>query len=94
MWSFAIYDRRKRTIFLSRDRFGEKPLYYLKTQRGIFFGSEVKFIRALSGISLNINKRHLYRYLVNGYKSLYKTKELFLRKFEELSYATKTIDTD
>jgi len=94
MWSFALYDRRKQRIILSRDRFGEKPLYFLRTSSGIYFGSEVKFIRALSGIKLKINKRHLYRYLVNGYKSLYKTTDTFFEGIEELPYATNmTIDT-
>ena len=34
MWSFAIWDRRQRTLFLSRDRFGVKPLYVCSTRAG------------------------------------------------------------
>ena len=34
MWSFAIYDRRNAVLYLSRDRFAEKPLYYFPTQMG------------------------------------------------------------
>ena len=81
MWSFVIYDRTKKTLFLSRDRFAEKPLYYSKADDGFYFGSEIKFIAALSGHSLTANVSHLLRYLVNGYKSLYKTEETF---FEEI----------
>lgn len=95
MWSFAIYDRRKKQLFLSRDRFGEKPLYLYKTPQGIFFASEVKYIRSLSGASLSVNYQHLYRYLVNGYKSLYKTKDTFFENIIELPYASSmVVDSD
>ena len=47
MWSFAIWDGFKEKLFLSRDRFGEKPLYYLKDKDGIYFASEVKAIQSL-----------------------------------------------
>lgn len=42
MWSFAIYDRHKKQIFLSRDRFGIKPLFYAKIGNGLAFASEMK----------------------------------------------------
>lgn len=77
MWSFAIYDKRHKNLILSRDRFGEKPLYYLEDRDGIYFGSEIKLISRLAARRLEVNQRHLLRYLVNGYKSLYKTNETF-----------------
>lgn len=42
MWSFAIYDRIKGRIFCSRDRFGEKPFYYLHGHGWFAFGSEIR----------------------------------------------------
>ncbi|WP_207485297.1 asparagine synthase (glutamine-hydrolyzing) [Arenibaculum pallidiluteum] len=42
MWSFAIHDRLRRTIFASRDRFGEKPFYYVRTEACFAFGSEIR----------------------------------------------------
>jgi asparagine synthase (glutamine-hydrolysing) len=84
MWAFAIYNIKTGQVFLSRDRFGEKPLYYYQTQHGIYFGSEIKFIREISGFSLNINKRHLQRYLGLGYKALYKFHETFYEGVFEL----------
>ena len=72
MWALAFYDEASGQLTLSRDRFGEKPLYYLVTDDGIFFASEIKFIVALLGRRLDINHDHLWRYLVNGYKALYK----------------------
>jgi asparagine synthase (glutamine-hydrolysing) len=91
MWSFAIYDRRKGTLFLSRDRFAEKPLYYCQTHDGFYFASESKFISSLSDQSLSINHRQLRRYLVNGYKSLYKHEETFFDNLRELPYATNAV---
>jgi asparagine synthase (glutamine-hydrolysing) len=88
MWAFAIYDQKKEALFLSRDRFGEKPLFYMKTPEGFYFASEIKFIRALSGRNLRVNQRQIQRYLVNGYKSLYKTHDTFFEKIQELPYGT------
>jgi asparagine synthase (glutamine-hydrolysing) len=42
MWAFAIYDDARRQLFLSRDRFGKKPLYYWKNDSRFIFGSEIK----------------------------------------------------
>lgn len=42
MWAFGIYDKQEDSLFLSRDRMGEKPLYYLETQETFAFASEMK----------------------------------------------------
>lgn len=42
MWAFAIYDAARHTIFLARDRFGVKPLYYSDGPDAFVFGSEIK----------------------------------------------------
>ena len=93
MWSFAIYNTQSGTLFLSRDRFGEKPLYIYRNARGIYFGSEVKFLRRLSGQSFTVNPSQIRRYLTLGYKSLYKNNETYFREIEEIPYASNmTID--
>lgn len=84
MWAFALYDKKDGSLLLSRDRFGEKPLYLFKDETGIYFSSEVKSLFELIGRKLNVNYNHLYRYLVNGYKSLYKNRETFFIGLEEL----------
>ena len=88
MWAFAIYDAANGSLTLSRDRFGEKPLYLVRDETGLYFGSEVKFIVALRGRRLSIDYDHLSRYLVNGYKALYKEGRTFFQGLEELPPAT------
>ena len=81
MWAFAIYDKRNQNLFLSRDRFAEKPLHWFVDDNGFYFASEVNFLRELIGKELQINMNQVFRYMVNGYKSLYKEKGEFFKKY-------------
>lgn len=93
MWAFALFDEEDASLFLCRDRFGEKPLYLYQDAGGFYFGSEIKLIKALSTNTFTIDYHHLYRFLVNGYTSLYKKRRCFYAELEELKPAsTITID--
>ena len=95
MWALALYDDGDGSLTLCRDRFGEKPLYLFRDPGGMYFGSEIKFIAALLGRRLSVNHAHVYRYLVNGYKALYKGETGVLRGSRELAPATwLRIDAD
>ncbi|MBM3836656.1 MAG: asparagine synthase (glutamine-hydrolyzing) [Verrucomicrobia bacterium] len=95
MWAFAVYDEQNGSLLLCRDRFGEKPLYLYQDESGLFFGSEAKFIQALLGTKLELNLDQICRYLVNGYKALYKKKATFFKGLSELSPSTALhIDAD
>lgn len=94
MWAFAWYDERSRKLLLSRDRFGEKPLYVWRRDRGLYFASEVKGLAALAGEWPGVNEGHLLRYLINGYKCLYKTRETFYHGVEELPLASALVITE
>lgn len=85
MWAFAVYDQADGSLTLCRDRFSEKPLYVVEEDGAVFFGSEPKFISRLLGRKLAVNHAHIRRYLVNGYKSLYKQKgETFFEGVKEI----------
>ena len=77
MWAFALFDKAKDKLYLVRDRFGEKPLYYTKINGSIFFGSEIKLLSCLSDHKLNVNLKQVQRFLVNGFKSLFKGNETY-----------------
>ena len=95
MWSLAIWDSEKKKLLLSRDKFGEKPLYFYRNQNGVFFASEIKALKTLSGDKLDINFDQLMRYIVLGYKSLYKKKQTFFMQVEEVpASSTLVFQTD
>ena len=79
-------------LFISRDIFGEKPLYYHLSDK-VFFGSEIKFIKSLSNESFKVNKEYINKNLFYGYKSLCKNNETFFDKIYSLENSTNiTID--
>ena len=90
MWSFAWYNKKNRNLLISRDRFGEKPLFVWNRKDGIFFASEIKALAALAGEWPKINQKQVFRNLSNGYRSLNKTNETYFEGVKELppgSYA-------
>jgi asparagine synthase (glutamine-hydrolysing) len=58
MFAFAIWDAARRRMFLARDRFGKKPLYYSVLPEGIYFASELKCLR-VAGVPADIDAEAL-----------------------------------
>jgi len=54
-WAFAIWDRRNRKLFLSRDRMGIRPLFYTQTDRGFRFASEIKALLADPSVAAELD---------------------------------------
>ena len=94
MWAFCWYEEDTKKLILSRDRFGEKPLYYYESNGNLFFGSEPKCIFNLLGKKLNLNYQQISRYLINGYKSLYKGKDTFFDGLKEVPAGSYRIYTN
>src|SRR5687768_1453636 len=63
MFAFAIWDRQTRTLFVARDRYGIKPLYYAWDGQTFIFGSEVKALLRHPGVSARLDKEALVEYL-------------------------------
>lgn len=61
MFAFALYDKSIEKLFIARDRFGEKPLYYFSTDTGFYFASELKAItQMLEKKEIDITALNLY----------------------------------
>jgi asparagine synthase (glutamine-hydrolysing) len=66
MFAFAVYDSLEQTLFIARDRFGIKPLYFYNDKNGFVIASEIKQIPEFSFYSPSVNKKQLYYYLNFG----------------------------
>jgi asparagine synthase (glutamine-hydrolysing) len=84
MWAFFYHDNKTKISYLCRDRFGEKPLFYLKNFDEIFFGSEIKYIKCLYEKQIEINYDKLENFLRNGYKSLNKNSSTHFKKINKV----------
>ncbi len=63
MFAFAIWDKNENKLFLARDRYGIKPLYYYLNESGIVFASEIKAIIASGKCLKKLDKEGLVEYL-------------------------------
>ncbi len=73
MFAFTIYDMRDNTVFCARDWFGIKPFYYMPTERGLIFGSEIKAILGFPGVPRTLNHAALEQYMSFQYSVLPET---------------------
>lgn len=68
MFALALWDQRRQTLFLARDRLGEKPLYYaLLPDQTLIFGSELKALLLHPGLSREIDPRAIEEFFALGY---------------------------
>lgn len=68
MWGLAIVDLNKRSLILSRDRLGVKPLYYWKNAVSLAFASEIKQFMELPGFLPKANLEAIIEYIDTGYE--------------------------
>ncbi|HVL39648.1 MAG TPA: asparagine synthase (glutamine-hydrolyzing) [Fimbriimonadaceae bacterium] len=67
MFALAVWDRKDRVLWLARDRFGEKPLYYGWNGGAFLFGSELKALREFDGFTGQIDPDVLALYMRHQY---------------------------
>jgi asparagine synthase (glutamine-hydrolysing) len=67
MWAFVIHDRANRRLFASRDRFGEKPLYYSDQPGAFLFASELSALRQHPAMPARLSRIALKKYFGYGY---------------------------
>jgi asparagine synthase (glutamine-hydrolysing) len=69
MFAIALWQERSRKLLLIRDRLGVKPLYYAWDGRVLWFGSELKALRAFRAFRPELDRRALGEYFQFGYVS-------------------------
>jgi asparagine synthase (glutamine-hydrolysing) len=67
MFAFAIFDQTRKTLFMARDRAGEKPLYWARHRGGLVFASELKALMADPEFPRRLSAEALAYYLSFGY---------------------------
>lgn len=66
MFSLVIYDKHEDRLFVARDRFGVKPLYYFQTDKGFAIASEIKQFTTLPGFRSKLNRPRLRDFFLSG----------------------------
>lgn len=67
MFAFAIWDGSKNSLFLVRDRWGEKPLYYANSPQGIAFASEILGLKPWSHLNWEVSPPDIIAFLKHSY---------------------------
>ena len=67
MFAFGLWDKKEKKLFLVRDRFGEKPLFFYQDNDLIIFSSELKSLTKYPKINLDISRKSSYYYSMLGY---------------------------
>jgi len=80
MFAFGLWDKRKGTLFLCRDRLGIKPLLYSTTPDGLYFASEMQSLMLIPSNSPNMDETALADFLAFGYLPGSKTLRAHIRR--------------
>ncbi|GAA0818092.1 amidotransferase 1, exosortase A system-associated [Colwellia asteriadis] len=67
MFTFAIWDKQAKTLFIARDRLGIKPLFYSIIEGTLYFASELKSITLVPGLNKKIDAKAIEQYFALGY---------------------------
>jgi len=67
MFAFALWDVRRHSLFLARDRVGKKPLFYYKDSRLFAFASEIKALFRHPAVPMGVDESMIPSYFIHGY---------------------------
>lgn len=67
MFAIALWDMKKRSLYLYRDRLGQKPLYYYRKDHCFYFASEIKSLACIPGVTQSLDMRSVFDYSVLSY---------------------------
>ncbi len=84
MWAFAIYDTVNRSIFISRDRYGVKPLYYYQSDSTFVFASEMRALHSVLKNKVSIDDNTVFEYLV--YNRTDQTCNTFIKEIKRVQH--------
>ena len=93
MWAFAYYSKKKKTTVLSRDKFGEKPLYYNfdKENNYLIFGSNINYIKKLSRKNIKVDEDKILNFIRSGYRSVFSSSGSFFKNIDYLKPGTNLV---
>jgi asparagine synthase (glutamine-hydrolysing) len=92
MFAFAIWDGRRRELFMARDRIGVKPLYYRLTPEGLLFASEVRAILEHPAVSPELDEESFFHYLTFAFTPAPKTMYAGISKLAPAEHMTVRAD--
>lgn len=90
MFAVGIYDRKQRTIAIARDKFGEKPLYYYKSEKYFCGGSTLKVLDGFSSLKLDYDA--ISQFFISGFISSPRSIYADVHKVEPGEVITYSID--
>ena len=88
MWVIAYFSKLNGDLIISRDRFGEKPLYYSIEKSGFYFSNSIKALHILSGKKLVFNNSKIKKYLSYPDKVYGLDNETFFKNIKQFPTAT------
>ena len=93
MWAFAYYSKKRKVTVLSRDKFGEKPLYYFldKKNNHLIFGSNVNYIKELSKDKIKIDEEKILNFIKSSYRSVFSSSGTFFKNIDYLKPGTNLL---
>ncbi len=84
MWAFALYDTLHKSVFIARDRYGVKPLFYYLSENAFVFASEIKALFSVLKKYLSVNKLSIYEYLI--YSRTDQSTNTFINEIKRLQH--------